>query len=59
MVELFGFLQTEALGRRPNHPSDGFSGLRPLARLRRAACGPFSPAEQSEKRKGHTLPTMG
>ena len=57
MVELFGFLQTETLGRRPNHPSDGFSSLRPLARLRRAACS--LPLNKAKKEKRHTLPTMG
>ena len=51
MVELFGFLQTETLGRRPNHPSDGFSGLRPLARS--------LPLNKAKKEKRHTLPTMG
>ena len=57
MVELFGFLQTETLGRRPNHPSDGFSSLRPLARLRRAARS--LPLNKAKKEKRHTLPTMG
>lgn len=57
MVELFGFLQTETLGRRPNHPSDGFSGLRPLARLRPAARS--LPLNKAKKEKRHTLPTMG
>jgi hypothetical protein len=58
MVELFGFLQTETLGRRSNHPSDGFSGLRPLARLRRAAARSL-PLNKAKKEKRHTLPTMG
>ena len=55
----YGPCKIRDAGRRPNRPTGGFSGLRPLARLRRAACGPFSPAEQSEKRKKAHPPHHG
>lgn len=35
----YGPCKIRDAGRRPNRPPGGFSGLRPLARLRRAACG--------------------
>ena len=38
------FVQGAGRGRRPNRPPGGFSGLRPLRRLRRRACGPPIPA---------------
>lgn len=41
----YGPCKIRDAGRRPNRPAGGFSGLRPLARLRRAACGrPLPPA---------------
>lgn len=51
----YGPCKIRDAGRRPNRPPGGFSGLRPLARLRRAACGRPLPPRTSPPRWAETF----